>query len=93
MPFRVPKSIRYPDRAPTPEELARVIDVADLRDKVIVSLLAVRASFAPRTYAISAYATPVQGETNVANNTFVDGTVQIVQRMSGGGGGRMLYMD
>ena len=40
LPFRVPKSIRYPDRAPTPEELARVIDVADLRDKVIVSLLA-----------------------------------------------------
>jgi integrase len=40
LPFRVPKSIRYPDRAPTPEELVRVIDVADLRDRVIVSLLA-----------------------------------------------------
>jgi integrase len=40
LPYRVPKSIRYPDRSPTPEELARIIDIADLRDKVIVSLLA-----------------------------------------------------
>jgi integrase len=40
LPYRVPKSIRYPDRSPTPEELARMIDIADLRDKVIVSLLA-----------------------------------------------------
>jgi integrase len=40
LPYRVPKSIRYPDRSPTPEELARVIDIADLREKVIVSLLA-----------------------------------------------------
>lgn len=40
LPFRVPKSVRYPDRSPTPEELAQMIEVADLRDKVIVSLLA-----------------------------------------------------
>jgi integrase len=40
LPYRVPKSVRYPDRSPTPEELACIIDVADLRDKVIVSLLA-----------------------------------------------------
>jgi integrase len=40
LPYRVPKSIRYPDRAPTPEELAKIIDIADLRDKVIISLLA-----------------------------------------------------
>ena len=40
LPYRVPKNIRYPDRSPTPEELARVIDIADLREKVIVSLLA-----------------------------------------------------
>jgi hypothetical protein len=51
--------------------------------------------FAPETYTISAYATPVSGETNVADNTFVDGTLQIIQGMSGsgGGGGRMPYMD
>jgi hypothetical protein len=30
LPFRVPKSIRYPDRSPTAEELARLIDIADL---------------------------------------------------------------
>lgn len=40
LPYRVPKSIRFPDRSPTPEELARMIDLADLRGKVIVSLLA-----------------------------------------------------
>jgi len=40
LPFRVPKSIRFPDRSPTPEELTRMIDMADLRDKVVVSLLA-----------------------------------------------------
>jgi parallel beta-helix repeat protein len=42
------------------------------------------------TYTISAYATPVSGETNLADNTFVDGTVQII---SGGSGGRVPYMD
>jgi integrase len=40
LPYRVPKSIRYPDRSPTPEELTRIIDIADLREKVIASLLA-----------------------------------------------------
>jgi len=40
LPYRIPKSIRYPDRSPTPEELTRVIDIADLREKVIACLLA-----------------------------------------------------
>jgi integrase len=40
LPFRVPKTIKYPDRAPTPEELTKVMDIADLREKIIVSLLA-----------------------------------------------------
>jgi integrase len=39
LPFRVPKTVRYPDRAPTSEELTKLIDIADLRDKLIVSLL------------------------------------------------------
>jgi integrase len=30
----------YPDRAPTPEELARILDVADARERAIVSMLA-----------------------------------------------------
>lgn len=38
LPYRVPKNIRF--RSPTPEEMTRMIDMADLRDKVIVSLLA-----------------------------------------------------
>jgi len=39
-PYRVPKKVKYPDRAPTPEELAKIVDIADIREKVIVSLLA-----------------------------------------------------
>ncbi len=38
LPYRIPKKVRYPDRAPTPEELTQIIDQADLREKVIVSL-------------------------------------------------------
>jgi hypothetical protein len=44
-------------------------------------------------YMISAYATPVQGEINTADNTFVGGTVEIIQGMTGGGGGRMPCID
>lgn len=40
LPYRVPKKVKYPDRSPTPEELARVIDLADIREKVMMSLLA-----------------------------------------------------
>ena len=40
LPFRMRKTVRYPDRSPTPEELSKIIDIADLRDKVIVSILA-----------------------------------------------------
>jgi hypothetical protein len=47
--------------------------------------------FAEGTYTISAYATPVSGETNVADNTFVAGTVQIIG--TGAGEGRMPYMS
>jgi integrase len=36
----IPKDIKYPDRAPTPEELTRIIDTADIREKVIVCILA-----------------------------------------------------
>jgi parallel beta-helix repeat protein len=48
--------------------------------------------FALGNYIISAYATPVPGETNIADNTLVDGTVQIIQA-SGGSGSRMPYMN
>ena len=40
LPYRLPKRVRYSDRAPTSEELTKMIDSADLREKVIVSLLA-----------------------------------------------------
>lgn len=41
--YRLKKRVRYEDRAPTPEELSKLIDLADLRDKVVVSCLALGA--------------------------------------------------
>jgi hypothetical protein len=40
LPFRLSKRVRYKDRAPTADELQRLLDVADLRGKVIISFLA-----------------------------------------------------
>jgi len=40
LPYSLPKRNVYSDRAPTPEELQHIIDIADLREKVIVSMLA-----------------------------------------------------
>jgi hypothetical protein len=52
------------------------------------------ADFAYGNYTIWACATPVQGETDVADNTYIDGTVQIVQPFIGrGGGSGVPYMD
>jgi outer membrane protein assembly factor BamB len=47
--------------------------------------------FASGDYTIIAIANPVSCETNTADNTFMDGTVQIIQS-TGGGGDRMPYM-
>jgi hypothetical protein len=41
------------------------------------------ADFAYGNYTIWAYATPVPGETDIADNTYIDGTVQIVQASGG----------
>jgi murein DD-endopeptidase MepM/ murein hydrolase activator NlpD len=49
--------------------------------------------FAVGNYTVWAYAEPVSGETELADNTFVGGVVQIIQATNGGGGGRMPYMD
>jgi integrase len=40
LPYSLSKRTIYSDRAPTPEELQHLIDIADLRLKVIVSMLA-----------------------------------------------------
>jgi len=40
LPYTLSKRAVYSDRAPTPEEIQRIIDLADVRQKVIVSLLA-----------------------------------------------------
>jgi len=40
LPYSLPKRNVYSDRAPTLEELQHIIDIADIREKVIVSMLA-----------------------------------------------------
>jgi len=40
LPYSLSKRAVYSDRAPTPEELQHILDIADLRLKVIVSMLA-----------------------------------------------------
>jgi len=40
LPYSLPKRSIYKDRAPTPEELATIIDMADIRTKTIISMLA-----------------------------------------------------
>ena len=40
LPYRLKRTIKHEDRAPTPEELQRMIDLGNLRDKAIVSMLA-----------------------------------------------------
>lgn len=51
---RYPRTIRYPDRSPTPEELERVLAVADAREKVIVTLPAL-GGFREGTLALLKY--------------------------------------
>jgi parallel beta-helix repeat protein len=63
------------------------------RDSTTLTFMWDTTGFDIGNYTISAYATPVPGEINVADNTFVAGTVQIIQGMTGGGGGRMPYMN
>jgi len=40
LPYALSRRVIYKDRAPKPEELQRLLDVADLREKVIISMLA-----------------------------------------------------
>jgi integrase len=40
LPHRLPRRVKYPDRAPTPAELTKVISIAGIRDKVIISMMA-----------------------------------------------------
>jgi integrase len=40
LPYRLSRRVIYNDRAPTQEELARILEVADIRGKAIVSMLA-----------------------------------------------------
>jgi integrase len=39
LPYRLSKRSKYSDRVPTPEELTKIIELADIREKVIISLL------------------------------------------------------
>jgi integrase len=39
-PYRLSRRVKYPDRSPTPEELTRILNLADIRDKTIISMMA-----------------------------------------------------
>jgi len=49
--------------------------------------------FIPQKYIISAYATPVQNETNITNNTFVGNTVTITCASDVNGDGKVSVLD
>jgi integrase len=40
LPYKVDRRIKYSDRAPTPKELERIIDLGDVREKTIITILA-----------------------------------------------------
>jgi len=40
LPYRLKRRVVYRDRSPTPEELQRLMDIADLRERVVISMLA-----------------------------------------------------
>jgi len=40
LPYKLSKRVVYRDRSPSPEELQRLIDIADIREKAIISILA-----------------------------------------------------
>ncbi len=40
LPYNLSKRIVYSDRAPSPEELQKILEIANLREKVIISMLA-----------------------------------------------------
>jgi len=40
LPYRIDRRVRYADRSPTQQELQKIIDFGDIRDKAIVSILA-----------------------------------------------------
>jgi integrase len=40
LPYSLPKRSVYEDRAPTPEELQHLLDIADLRERTIITMLA-----------------------------------------------------
>lgn len=40
LPYRLSKRVKYADRAPTPEELTKIVDIADIEGKVMISMLA-----------------------------------------------------
>jgi len=39
LPYRLSKRVKYKDRSPTPEELQHLLQIADIREKVIITLL------------------------------------------------------
>lgn len=39
LPYRLPKNVKFSDRAPTPEELFKAMEIANVKEKTVVSML------------------------------------------------------
>jgi parallel beta-helix repeat protein len=63
------------------------------RHFIIIAFAWNTSGFVLGNYNVSAYVEPVSGEIDIADNTFVGNTVQIIQSTGGGGGGRMPYIN
>ena len=40
LPYRLPKHTKFSDRAPTAEEMSKVMDIANIKEKVMIGILA-----------------------------------------------------
>jgi parallel beta-helix repeat protein len=63
------------------------------QDSTMLTFIWDTTGFVTGNYTISAYATLVPGESDLANNAFVSSPIQVIAGISGGGGGKMPYMD
>src|SRR5207245_2266953 len=54
LPYRLSKRVKFKDRSPTPEELQRLIDLGNPRERTIVSLLSL-GGFRPGTLSLLEY--------------------------------------
>jgi parallel beta-helix repeat protein len=62
------------------------------RDSTMLTFMWDTTGFDLGNYVISAYASPVAGETNIADNVLASNAIQIIAGITGSGGGKMPYL-